>query len=114
MEIHERLTLLRKTLGMTTRTFGSAINKSGGAITNMEHGTRKITERTAHDICREYHVNPDWLINGNEPIFEDITKNLDIDEEVKQLARQYCMLNKKDQELIKMLIDSLAEKINHS
>ena len=36
MDIHERLHFLRKKLNLTTRAFGSAINMSGGAITNME------------------------------------------------------------------------------
>ena len=111
MDIHERLKYLREQLNLTTRSFGAAINMSGGAITNMEKGTRNITERTIRDVCREYNVNPDWLINGNEPIFEDVTKELDVDDDVKQLARQYGLLNDADKELIKKMISSLAEKI---
>ncbi len=111
MDIHERLKYLREQLNLTTRSFGAAINMSGGAITNMEKGTRNITERTIRDVCREYNVNPDWLINGNKPIFEDVTKELDVDDDVKQLARQYSLLNDADKELIKKMISSLAEKI---
>lgn len=111
MNIHERLRYLRKQLNLTTRTFGATINMSGGAITNMEKGTRNITERTIRDICREYNVNPDWLINGNEPIFQDVANELDIDDDVKQLAKQYSLLSDTDRELIKRMINSLAEKI---
>lgn len=111
MDIHERLKLLRKQLNLTTRAFGATINMSGGAITNMEKGTRNITERTIRDVCREYNVNPNWLINGTEPIFEDITSELDIDDDVKQLAKQYSMLSDSDRELIKKMINSLVEKI---
>jgi transcriptional regulator with XRE-family HTH domain len=113
MDIHDRLKLLREELNLTTRAFGAAINMSGGAITNMEKGTRNITERTIRDVCREYNVNPDWLVNGTEPMFEDMTNDLDIDDEVKQLAKQYSLLNDKDRELVKRMIDSLAEKVNH-
>ena len=113
MDIHGRLKYLREELNLTTRAFGAAINMSGGAITNMEKGTRNITERTIRDICREYNVNSDWLINGIEPIFEDVTSDLDIDDEVKQLVRQYCLLNENDRDLIKKMIDSLAEKVSH-
>lgn len=111
MDIHERLKFLRGQLNLTTRAFGSAINMSGGAITNMEKGTRNITARTIRDICREYNVNPEWLINGNEPIFEDVTRELDIDDEVRQLTKQYSLLNTEDQELVKKLVNSLAEKM---
>lgn len=110
MDIHERLRFLRKKLNLTTRAFGAAINMSGGSITNMEKGTRSITERTIRDVCREYNVNPDWLLNGTEPMFEDVTMNLDIDDEVRVLAKQYSQLNDSDRELVKKIIDSLAEK----
>lgn len=112
MNIHERLKQLRNELNLTTRAFGAAINMSGGAITNMEKGTRNITERTIRDICREYNVNFDWLVHGVEPMFEDVTSDLDIDDEVKQLAQQYSLLNDSDRELVKRMIDSLAQKSN--
>lgn len=69
LNIHGRLKYLRGILKLTTRAFGDSINMSCGAITNMENGTRNITERTIRDICREHNVNPDWLRNGTEPIF---------------------------------------------
>lgn len=112
MNIHERLKQLRNELNLTTRAFGAAINMSGGAITNMEKGTRNITERTIRDICREYNVNFDWLVHGVEPMFEDVTSDLDIDDEVKQLAQQYSLLNDSDRELVKRMIDSFAQKSN--
>jgi len=110
MNIHERLRYLREQLHLTTREFGASINMSGGAITNMEKGTRNITDRTVRDICREYHVNPDWLTDGTEPVFHDMISDLDIDDEVKQLAKQYSLLNDADRELVKKMINSLAEK----
>lgn len=111
MDIHERLRYLRKQLNLTTRSFGATINMSGGAITNMEKGTRNITDRTIRDICREYNVNPDWLINGSEPMFQDIIEELDIDDDVKELTKQYMRLNDSDRKLVKKMIHSLAEKI---
>lgn len=114
MNIHERLKCLREQLKLTTRAFGASINMSGGAITNMEKGLRNITDRTIRDICREYNVNPDWLINGHEPMYEDIIRDLDINNEVKQLAKQYSLLNDKDRELVKNMVNSLYEKIEQS
>lgn len=111
MDIHERLKYLREHLRLTTRAFGASINMSGGAITNMEKGLRNITDRTIRDICREYNINSDWLINGNEPMFEDIVSDLDINDDVKYLAKQYSLLSDKDRELVKNMIDSLSEKI---
>ncbi len=112
MDIHQRLRCLREQLNLTTRAFGAAINMSGGAITNMEKGTRNVTDRTIRDVCREYNVNPDWLVNGTGPMFEDVTDDLEINDEVKQLARQYSLLNESDKELVRKMINSLAEKID--
>lgn len=112
MNIHERLKYLRKDLKLTTRAFGAAINMSGGAITNMEKGTRNITERTIRDICREYNVSFDWFVNGTAPMYMDVTSDLDIDDEVRQLTQQYSLLNDSDRELVKKMINSLAEKPN--
>lgn len=111
MDIHKRLKYLREQLKLTTRAFGASINMSGSAITNMEKGFRNITDRTIRDICREYSINPDWLINGNEPMYEDIIGDLELDDEVKQLAKQYGMLSDKDRALVKNMINSLCEKI---
>ncbi len=110
MNIHERLKQLRVELNLTTRAFGAAINMSGGAITNMEKGTRNITERTIRDICREYNVSFDWLVHGLEPMFTDVTSDLNIDDEVRQLTYQYSLLSDSDRELVKKMIDSLAQK----
>lgn len=111
MNIHERLKQLREQLSLTTRAFGASINMSGGAITNMEKGQRNITDRTIRDICREYSVSPDWLINGNMPMYADVVSDLDIDDDVKQLSKQYSLLSEKDRELVKNMINSLSEKI---
>lgn len=113
MDIHERLRFLRKELKLTTRAFGASINMSGGAITNMEKGLRNITDRTIRDICREYNVNPDWLMYGKEPIYVDVLEDLDMNDDVRQLARQFTQLSGKDRELVKNMVDSLCEKIEH-
>ena len=64
MNIHERLKQLRDELNLTTRAFGAAINMSGGAITNMEKGTRNPSDQTIKSICREFNVDYFWLTEG--------------------------------------------------
>lgn len=113
MTINERLKYLRTQLKMTTRAFGASINMSGGAITNMEKGTRNITDRTVRDICREYNVNSDWLIHGTGTMYEDIYRELNIDEDVKQLITLFNELNDSDKELVENMINSLAQKNQH-
>lgn len=110
MNIHERLHYLRTHLNLTYRAFGESINLTAGAVSNMEKGTRAITERTVRDICREYNVNPDWLLNGNEPIFEYPTQTNNNDEEIQQLVQQYSLLNNDDKEVVQKMILFLSER----
>ena len=111
MEVHERLRYLREQLGLTTRAFGAGIHLSGSTITNLEKGLRKLTLRTAEDICRQYHVRRDWLLQGEGPVFADPTDGLELCFEVRLLAIQYSGLSDRDRELIRGLIDSLTEKL---
>ena len=74
MEVHERLRLLRQRLGLSTRAFGGGIHLSGSAVTNMEKGLRSVTPRTASDICRRYHVRPEWLLEGQGEMLADPTE----------------------------------------
>ena len=112
MNINDRLKYLRaEKLKLTTRRFAESINMSGGAITNMEKGTRNITTRTINEICRKYNVNPDWLINGKKPIFEDVITDLNISDDVKQLIKKYNLLNETDKKLVKEMVNSLVDKI---
>lgn len=69
LSINERLSLLREMLGLPTRKFGEKLKITGGAVTNMEKGTRNITDRTIQDICREFNVNESWLRYGNGEMF---------------------------------------------
>ena len=76
--MNERFALVRKALNLTTRKFGEKINITGGAVTNMEKGKRNITDRVISDVCREFHVNEDWLRNGEGLMFkEEDTFSLD-------------------------------------
>lgn len=108
--INERLRYIRDQLGLTTRIFAKSINLSCGTITNMEKGHRNITDRTINDICRIHDVNPEWLINGIGPVFEDALGKLNINEDVKSLVRQYAHLSREDKDLIKALMNALSEK----
>lgn len=42
--------------------------------------------------------------------YNGITSEMDIDDDVKQLVKQYCLLSDTDRELVKRIINSLAEK----
>ncbi len=81
--MNTRFALIREKLGLTTRKFGERLNITGGAVTNMEKGTRGITERTISDVCREFNVNEEWLRNGTGEMFIE-PNTFSLDEYAKQ------------------------------
>lgn len=81
--MNERLAFLRESLGLTTRKFGEKLNITGGAITNMEKGTRNITDRTVSDICREFNVSEEWFRYGTGDMFVP-PNTFSLDEYLKQ------------------------------
>ena len=48
---------------------------------------------------------------GKEPMYMDVLEDLDINDDVRHLARQFTQLSEKDRELVKNMVDSLCEKI---
>ncbi len=72
-----------------------------------ETGKRQPDVAKIKQLATILNTSGDILL---ETGFEDITSELDINDEARQLAQQYSLLNDSDRELIKKMIDSLAEK----
>ena len=87
MEIYERIRILRKNhLKLTQKNFGNCLGVSRDTIGNIElnrlvHLDQKLS--LIKLICKEFSVNEDWILNGNEPIFVE-SNTFSLDEFVKQ------------------------------
>ena len=89
-----------------------------------ETGKRQPDVAKIKQLARILNTSGDILLEidlNQEPSFEnvtstlnygDITNELNIDEEVIQLAQQYSQLNDSDRELVRRMIDSLSQKNN--
>ena len=76
MNIGERIRFLRKdSLKLTMEDFGSRLGVGKTAISRIESGDRAVTEQMQIAICREFHVRPEWLRDGEEPIFAERDQN---------------------------------------
>ena len=69
--LNVRFKELRKALGMTQEEFAAKMNLSRSYINLIEMGKKVPAERTLKDICREFKVNYDWLVNGAGEMFQD-------------------------------------------
>lgn len=80
-----RVKTLRKALGLTMDKFGSKLGVGGSAISNIEAGTRGLTDQMVNSICKTNwngkYVNEEWLRTGNGDMF----LQMDVEEEIAHL-----------------------------
>lgn len=81
--IGERLLLLRKQLNLSQDDFGARIGVVRSSISSLEGGRRNPSDQTILSICREFHVNEQWLRSGEGEMFSPDATDL-IDEMSKQ------------------------------
>ena len=67
----DRFKELRETLSLTQQKFADRLDISRNFVAQIEMGNKIPSERTIKDICREFKVNYDWLVNGTGDIFQD-------------------------------------------
>ena len=87
VEVYERIRELRKNhLHMTQTDFGDRLGVSRSVIKNIELNALARPDQKLSLIkliCKEFAVNEDWLLNGNEPMFVE-PDTFSLDEFVKQ------------------------------
>ena len=74
-EIADRIKAVRKALGLTQDEFSSRIAIKRNTLAVIETQKRATSELVIKSICREFGVNLDYLIHGEEPMFapKDVT-----------------------------------------
>ena len=106
MEPNERIRQLRKRmLNMTLEEFSAKINMSRSNLGNIETGRICLTERVLSDICRNFHVNQDWILHGTEPVFENSNDPLDL-----EIVNLYAVLSEKNKKYLYGYMQRLIEE----
>lgn len=80
--MNERLKQLRKALNISQADFANTIGLKASSVSLLESGQRNFTEQTIKSICREFHVNKQWLTNGEGDMFlapsdEDLNEQIE-------------------------------------
>nr|DAX64070.1 MAG TPA: helix-turn-helix domain protein [Caudoviricetes sp.] len=70
-KLKDRFKELRETLSLTQQKFADRLNISRNFVAQIEMGSKIPSDRTIKDICREFKVNYDWLVNGTGDMFQD-------------------------------------------
>ena len=101
--MHERIRKLRKTLDLTQEKFAERIGIKRNTIATYESGRNEPVDYVVALICREFHVNEEWLRYGTGEMF---TK--DSEDELKALTEKYS-LTSADRVLIEKYVSLNAD-----
>lgn len=67
--MNERIKKLRRHLDLTQQEFADRIGVKRNTIANYEIGRNEPIDSVLALICREFHVNEEWLRTGNGEMF---------------------------------------------
>ena len=88
MDINKRFKELRKAFGLSQAELGSKIGLSKSGISNIESGTRNVTDKHIKLICSELPIDENWLRTGAGKMrrktpfdtMEQLKKEFDLDD----------------------------------
>ena len=68
-QIKDRLKELRKRLGLKQRDVAERLEMNVGTVGAWECGSENIPKTRIYQICKEYNVRKEWLIDGEGEMF---------------------------------------------
>lgn len=124
--MNERIKRLRKELKLTQQQFADKIKVKRNTVATYEMGRSVPSDSAIALICKTFHVNEDWLRNGNGEMFEELPEEdekaafvsslLDADNDpfyniIQEIMRTFDELSPKSQEVIRELSAKLVENL---
>lgn len=111
----DRIKKIRKDLRLTLEEFGEKVGVTKQTISRIENGINNLTDQMAKSICREFNVNPDYLIYGNgdpfsnlpQTVLDDLCKQYNCDSLDRNLIECYLKLNASERQTIKKYIKDI-------
>ena len=67
--MNERVKLIRKELGMTQEQLAQHLGIGKAALSMIETGKARLSNRNRHILVQELNVNPEWLESGRGTMF---------------------------------------------
>ena len=104
--MHERIRKLRRELNLTQEKFAERIGIKRNTIATYESGRNEPVDSVVALICREFHVNEEWLRNGTGEMFAQ-----DSEDELQALTEKYS-LSPADRVLIEKYVSLKADTRN--
>ena len=118
--MRNRIKKIRKDAGMTQQQFADRIGVSRNTIATYETSIRVPIEAIIVSICREFHVNEEWLRTGQGEMYMEIEPDMELSlwfgqlmkEDDNSFKKKFVMslskLNEEEWSLLKRLSGILA------
>ena len=65
----DRIRKIRTSMGLNMEQFSNCLGISASTVSLLESGKRKPSFQLIKSMCREFHVNEEWLTNGEGEMF---------------------------------------------
>jgi transcriptional regulator with XRE-family HTH domain len=99
--MNNRLREIRKELGLNQENFCKPLNISRSHLAGIESGLKNLTDRLIKDICNEYNVNSDYLIDGEGEMFTDPLAGFNMEPEIEEFMRLYLSVDDETKDYVK-------------
>ena len=119
MTENERIKQVRKSLNLTLDAFGARVGVKKAAMSNIENGSRGVTDQMRRSICREFGVNENWLLTGEGEMFlEPLTQQLEsiyqrhsLTPEDKIMVEEFLSLSPETRREILKYVSRVADRL---
>ncbi|OPZ33898.1 MAG: HTH-type transcriptional regulator ImmR [Tenericutes bacterium ADurb.BinA124] len=110
--VTKRLIELREIRGLSQRAVAQRLGISNGTISRLESGQRIPNATTVKQLAEFYRVSTDYLMGVDDSI--NPKQVIPYDPIYDPIIEKLKLLDKRDLELVQMLIDNLLEKQNET
>ena len=123
----DRIRQIRKDTNLNMEQFADRLGVTTSTVSMIESGKRNPSAPTIRAICREFHVNKEWLLNGNGDMYvanrfdklDALCDEYHLDDAGKLMIQKFIELPPEDRAVIIKYVQSVAapyiqpEKGNH-
>lgn len=114
--MNERIKTLREVLNLSQEAFGKEVGLVKSSISNIENGSRNVTEKHIKLICTCFNVNENWLRTGSGSMFNPMSEDEELDLYIgrvsggddkfkKNLLKALCKLTDDEWNVLKKIIE---------
>ena len=114
--MNTRVKLLRTQLKLSQEAFGKKLGVTAAGISKIESGQRSLTEQMILLICREFHINENWLRYSKGEMYreklssgmEQLADHYSLDDLDIKIVNEFLALDEKKRKVIKDFILKVA------